>query len=340
VPNVGWTLLDVRSLPNPHHAIRKNELADNLDDIRSWLMERGPLEYEQFVEDVVRNLANGTSVRVQCVGGRHRSQCVAYQAHARAVAQGINVSEVELIGVVATMSGRAAPENSSVGENSGVSKNSSVSKNSGVSKNSRVAGASGEGGQLIERIGDLLQCTEQYIVHQTNCVTTKAAGLAKFLFQAFPHADCYKDRSGADPPGEIRIDGGGANRLVIGLHGQYNPGKPKGAGQCDVYDCVADREKWFAQGLALIGQVSGIHSVAFPDHIGCGMAGGDWRRYRAMLSRFATQNPHIEVVLYQLESEHAKTTAVKSIGNGNGQVPKADSKPKRGRNRKVNRVQR
>ena len=40
--------------------------------------------------------------------------------------------------------------------------------------------------------------------------------------------------------------------MVIGLAGQYNPGKPKRAGQLD---CVADREKWFVKGLSQIGQV-------------------------------------------------------------------------------------
>ena len=69
----------------------------------------------------------------------------------------------------------------------------------------QAGGAVGEGGELTERIGDLLHCTEQYIVHQTNCVTKRAAGLAKALFQVFPHADCYKGRTEHGQPGALRI---------------------------------------------------------------------------------------------------------------------------------------
>ena len=105
------------------------------------------------------------------------------------------------------------------------------------------------------------------------------------MFQAYPYADCYKNRAASDEPGKIRIDGGLVVRGVIGLTGQYHPGKPKSAG---LYDCVADREKWFADGLAQIGQLPGVESVAFPDHIGCGLAGGEcealWRESEASLA--------------------------------------------------------
>ena len=101
--------------------------------------------------------------------------------------------------------------------------------------------------------------------------------------------------------------------------------------------------------------------MAFPDHIGCGLAGGDWRRYRAMLAEFAAQYPHLEVCVYQLESERAKELAALTIAgsvtatvgqNGNDTVPKVapsnstpdpkrtETKPRRSRNKKVNRVQR
>ena len=55
----------------------------------------------------------------------------------------------------------------------------------------------------------------------------------------------------------------------------------------------------------LMEQVPGIRGVAFPDHIGCGLAGGDWQRYHSMISQFAACNPQLEVCIYQLDSEHA-----------------------------------
>jgi hypothetical protein len=46
--------------------------------------------------------------------------------------------------------------------------------------------------------GDLLKanCLEYpYIIHQVNCTSIRAAGLAKAIFEAFPWADVYSDRS-------------------------------------------------------------------------------------------------------------------------------------------------
>ena len=40
--------------------------------------------------------------------------------------------------------------------------------------------------------GDLLEAPEQYIVQQSNCATTYAAGLAQAIAEKFPHADVYR----------------------------------------------------------------------------------------------------------------------------------------------------
>ena len=45
---------------------------------------------------------------------------------------------------------------------------------------------------LEEVVGDLLEAMEQYIVQQSNCVTSYAHGLAKAIEEKFPHADVYK----------------------------------------------------------------------------------------------------------------------------------------------------
>ena len=45
---------------------------------------------------------------------------------------------------------------------------------------------------VLEKYGDLLQATEQFIVHQCNCVGKSARGLALALFKKFPHADVYQ----------------------------------------------------------------------------------------------------------------------------------------------------
>ena len=61
--------------------------------------------------------------------------------------------------------------------------------------------------------GDLLAAPEQYIVHQTNCVSKAAQGLALSIFQRHPHADVYARRAAPcreqHTPGTIDVCGGG-----------------------------------------------------------------------------------------------------------------------------------
>jgi len=87
---------------------------------------------------------------------------------------------------------------------------------------------------MIEIItGDLLTAPEQYIVHQTNCVTKKGGGLAYYLFAKFPYSDVYATRSEEDcdvstlrdKPGTIIVSGNGEDqRYIINLMGQLYPG--------------------------------------------------------------------------------------------------------------------
>lgn len=156
--------------------------------------------------------------------------------------------------------------------------------------------------------GDLLEATEQYIVHQTNCLTVRAARLAADVFAQFPHANVYAergrlgvvgDRGGLrHVPGTLEVRG-----HVINLMGQLGPGNPKGTLHVPGVGAMGDaprlRKIWFQAGLDRIAALPGITSVAFPYGIGCGAAAGDWAAYSAMLQAFATANPHIRVRVYK-----------------------------------------
>jgi O-acetyl-ADP-ribose deacetylase (regulator of RNase III) len=148
--------------------------------------------------------------------------------------------------------------------------------------------------------GNLLDAPDQFIAHQCNCVTGHAAGLAAALFSRFPHADVYSGRAAHDVPGTIRVRGGDgtADRPVIAIFGQVYPGKPRYPNS--ETDGADARERHFAAALGLIAGIPGITSVAFPWEIGCGMAGGNWTRYRAIIDRFADSNPGIRATVYRL----------------------------------------
>jgi O-acetyl-ADP-ribose deacetylase (regulator of RNase III) len=166
--------------------------------------------------------------------------------------------------------------------------------------------------------GDLLESKEKYIVHQTNCCSTGAGGLAYYLFKKFPYADVYscRDRSmhlgwstdeiGSRPavehdqPGTIIIRGNGKDqRYVVGVMGQYYPGGP-GYGKHRDIDGPIVRQRYFHQALWELAQIENLESVAFPYGIGCGLAAGDWEVYFKILNNFADYlSGKVDVVIYQ-----------------------------------------
>ena len=158
---------------------------------------------------------------------------------------------------------------------------------------------------VVIRIGNLLDAREQYIAHQCNCVTVSAKGIAKHIFDRFPWSDCYAHRSFNMPetliahPGEIDVRGDGdTKRDVIGMMGQKYPGKPGQGGRTDT---PSTRLRHFGSALYRIHEIDGLESIAFPYMIGCGLAGGDWKKYAREIDEFAQAHPHIQVALYKLK---------------------------------------
>lgn len=143
--------------------------------------------------------------------------------------------------------------------------------------------------------GDLLTTGAQFIVHQTNCTSSQAAGLAKDIFNQFPYSDCYKNRLKASSPGTIEVCGDGLEkRFIINLFGQYFPGPPAESGM----DSASDRKKYFHNGLLEISKIPNLKSIAFPYKIACGLGGGDWNWYFNHLQKFANSLPNIDVLIY------------------------------------------
>jgi len=126
--------------------------------------------------------------------------------------------------------------------------------------------------------GDLLESKATFLVHQTNCVTTRGRGLSAAMFRRFPQANVYRQR-GPRTPGTVKVIG-----RVVNLFGQHRPGK------APTPEIRHQRLRWFQQGLeALLPIVMAAPnaSVAFPYRIGCGLAGGSWPAYQTVLNKFA-----------------------------------------------------
>ena len=138
--------------------------------------------------------------------------------------------------------------------------------------------------------GNILDADEKYIAHQCNLCTTRAAGVAKAIFNKYPHANIYKDRIyGAEidfsQSGTIVICGNEDERLVVNMKSQVYPGKPKFPDSKK--DAIDARLSFFESALNKISEIKDLESIAFPYNIGCGMAGGNWDDYYQLLSEFA-----------------------------------------------------
>jgi O-acetyl-ADP-ribose deacetylase (regulator of RNase III) len=153
--------------------------------------------------------------------------------------------------------------------------------------------------------GDLLESDAQYIIHQTNCVSHGASGLAYFLFDKFPYADVYAERKRDNiwhKPGNIYIRGGNGDRLVINAMGQFMPGGPGGETQLTAGVMVSDtpeqRINYFLSCMShLINrhEEENLESIDFPWRIGCGLGNGDWDYYRKIINSFAKKVPQAQV---------------------------------------------
>lgn len=155
--------------------------------------------------------------------------------------------------------------------------------------------------------GNLLTAPEQYICHQCNCVSSRAAHLAASMFAHFPHANIYLPRATRnrdDPlppgegPGDIIVRGDGVKeRYVIALLAQYFPGKPRypDSGK----DSYRVRQRYFREALQKVKMIPGIQSLGLPWQIGCGAAGGDWEVYQGIIEDVLGDSG-INVVCYRL----------------------------------------
>lgn len=140
--------------------------------------------------------------------------------------------------------------------------------------------------------GDLLLAKEKIIVHQCNCRSSDAKGLAKLIFDKYPAAYTYDRQRQPGTYHAIHTD----DKVIVNLYGQLGPGKPNATNATNATnDTPAQRLTWFTSALY---QIYGVEELAMPYNIGCGMAGGNWSDYFSVIEKFA-KDRQINVVLYR-----------------------------------------
>ena len=128
---------------------------------------------------------------------------------------------------------------------------------------------------MLRKIDDDLLEMAGLIVHQENCVRARPAGLAKAIYDRFPD---YDWDSMQRVPGTFARVG-----HVLTIFGQDKIGRT---------ESPAARERWFAAALDALTEAVRTDEtyanlpISFPHGIGCGLAGGNWEHYLAMIEKF------------------------------------------------------
>lgn len=151
--------------------------------------------------------------------------------------------------------------------------------------------------------GDLLSSDCNVICHQVNFKGVMNAGIAKTIRKKYPEVynvfivslSEKKNKLGDIDVVYIQQD----HRFVINLYAQFNY-RPVGAVHTD-YDafrsCLKEIKTEINDYNSAHGQFgeSGF-KIGFPDHIGCGLAGGEWEIVKAIIEdEFSADEWNVEI---------------------------------------------
>lgn len=132
---------------------------------------------------------------------------------------------------------------------------------------------------MIVMPGDVLQTPIEIIAHQVNCLGTMRAGLAKQIKDKYPHVEswykiyCHKrDTQPILGTGQIVHQD---DHYFFNIFGQYGYGTSKR--QTDYKAFKSGFKDAIAKYRFLTNDYKSQLKIAIPYHIGCGLAGGDWK---------------------------------------------------------------
>jgi len=146
--------------------------------------------------------------------------------------------------------------------------------------------------------GNLLNATEDIIIHQVNCQGAYGAGLAKQIAQKYPKAKKeyvnYCNNNNPDSLlGDCLVtkteDFLIANLFAQKYYGKYGAFYKKYGRQTNY--------RAFAKGLVKLKKEYPNKSIAIPYKIGCGLAKGDWDKIQKI---FDLAFPDKEIKVYKL----------------------------------------
>jgi O-acetyl-ADP-ribose deacetylase (regulator of RNase III) len=165
--------------------------------------------------------------------------------------------------------------------------------------------------ELIKEVGDVTDSKHMIILQQNNLENMyNGGGVASQIYNQFrrmkSYAKCYKEIDAygnyQNWIGKCTINRVGPERFVVNLYGQICPGRPymrrnKNVHDQMKFDTKEHREVYFQQALLDMeknmltfknfADLVRKYGITVPCGIGCGIGGGDWNKYRTMLTDFA-----------------------------------------------------
>ena len=143
--------------------------------------------------------------------------------------------------------------------------------------------------------GNIFDCTENIIVHQTNCQGVMGSGLAKQVKEKYPEVfNAYyhycKTQELKDIFGTALICEANDGKYIANLFGQDKYGSGLQT-DYDMFKKALQEIHDFAKEQKL--------SVAIPYKIGCGLAGGDWNTVFDIITEIFFDDVPYEI--YKLE---------------------------------------
>ncbi len=137
--------------------------------------------------------------------------------------------------------------------------------------------------------GDLLDVTEGLIAHQVNCRGVMGAGVARVIAKRYPKVeDCYRVFCRELPPVALLgrtllvratdVDPPERDLLVANVFGQLDTGRGLQTDYSAVRAALVDLSDWWDADGARVWPTLNV-----PYMMGCGLAGGDWDVYSAIL---------------------------------------------------------
>lgn len=151
--------------------------------------------------------------------------------------------------------------------------------------------------------GNILEATEDIIVHQVNCQGVMGAGLAKQIRDKYPNV--YNDykwlvsqrKDKKSLLGTVQYISVNDSKTVVNLFGQDTYGRTAGKVYTD-YRAIEDGLKSIYDLATNTFSAYKGKSIALPYGIGCGLAGGDWNVVYKVIDEVFKNH---EVTLYKFQ---------------------------------------